>query len=103
MRLKGLRTAAILPPRRRITRGSPLLRIFRPSKLLLLLLTGGALSVLPMSGCGNGGEDPDIVIAPIIQASFVQTTPTQTDRVVFMDNVVAAGDIINADLVVRDT
>ena len=79
------------------------MRIFRPSKPLLLLLTGGALSVLPLSGCGNGGEDVDIVIAPIIQASFVQTTPTQNDRVVFMDNVVAAGDIINADLVVRDT
>ncbi len=79
------------------------MRIFRPNKLLLLLLTGGALSLLPLSGCGNGGEDPDIVIAPIIQASVLQTSPTQADRVVFMDNITAVGDIVNADLVVRDS
>lgn len=79
------------------------MRILRPDKLLMLLLTGGALSVLPLSGCGNGGGDPDIVIAPIIQASVVQTSPTQTDRVVFMNNVTAVGNIINADLVVSDS
>ena len=67
----------------------------------MLLLTGGALSVLPLCGCGS--EAPEIVIAPLIQASVLQTSPTQTDRVVFMDNVTAVGDIINADLVVRDT
>ncbi|MCI0655599.1 MAG: hypothetical protein L0170_00830, partial [Acidobacteria bacterium] len=86
-----------------MTRGSLLLRILRPDKLLMLLLTGGALCLLPLSGCGNGGEDPDIVIAPIIQAEVSQTSPTQSDRVVFMDNVTFVGDIINADLVVRDS
>jgi len=77
--------------------------MFRPPKPLLLLLIGGALSLLPMSGCGNGGGDPDVVIAPIIQASVVQTSPTQTDRVVSMNNITAVGDIVNADLVVSDS
>jgi hypothetical protein len=79
------------------------LRIIRPDKLLLLLATTGALSLLPLSGCGNGGNNNDIVIAPIIQASVAQTSPTQTDRVVFLNNVTAVGDIINADLAVTDT
>ena len=77
--------------------------MIRPAQLLLLLFTGGTLSVLPLSGCGNGGNDPDIVVAPIIQASFLQTSPTETDRVVFLDNITAVGDIINADLVVSDS
>jgi len=77
--------------------------MIRPIQLLRLLLTAGALALLPLSGCGNGGEDPDVHIVGLIQASFIQTPPTQSDRVVFMNNVTAVGDIINADLVVSDS
>jgi hypothetical protein len=60
------------------------------------------LAASAFSACGNGDNNgPDL--APMIKASVVQSPPTQSDRVVFFNNVTTAGDIINLDVAVHDT
>ncbi len=72
------------------------------SKVSLLasaLILPAALALL---ACGNG-NDNDTGLAPMIKASVVQSSPTQSDRVIFFNNVTTAGDIINLDVAVRDS
>lgn len=79
------------------------MRVSPRHRSLLPLLFVGAL--LPLSGCGTG-DDNEIFVVPPIVASIQPdppTPPTQTDRVVFFDNVTATGDVVNADLVVQDS
>lgn len=63
-----------------------------------------SITLLPavLTACGGGDGSNDIVV-PLFKASFVQTPPTQSDRVVFMDNVTATGDVLNMDVMVQDT
>jgi hypothetical protein len=74
------------------------------SSLSLFFRLVVVVAVLPtvLTACGGGDGSNDIVV-PLFKASFVQTPPTQTDRVVFMDNVTATGDILNMDVMVQDT
>ena len=69
--------------------------------LTFRLLVLGTVFPAVLLACGNGNGDHHIDL-PLIKVTFNQTPPTQTDRVVFFDNVTVTADILNMDLVLRD-
>ena len=78
------------------------MRIPHHLKISLLAFALMLLAAAAFSACGTGDNNgPDL--APMIKASVVQSSPTQSDRVVFFNNVTTAGDIINLDVAVHDT
>jgi hypothetical protein len=69
----------------------------------LLVLVAVPILVVALEGCGGGSNNNDIIVAPMIRAKVMKDSPTQIDRVVFLDNVTTAGNIINADVMLQDT
>jgi hypothetical protein len=78
------------------------LRIPLHPKVSLLTLALILVAASAFSACGNS-NDNETDIAPMIKASVVQSSPTQSDRVVFFDNVTTAGDTITLDVAVHDS
>ncbi len=58
-------------------------------------------ALLLAAGC-SGGENKPIVV-PTVKASFAQDLPPVQDGVVFFDNVAVVGDVIQMNVVVRDS
>ena len=82
--------------------------IARRNLLRWSILVMGSVPLVPLAGCGHGNNANDIIVAPMIKASFDDTSCTdpcssQSDPKVFLDNVTTAGNVLNADVMVQDS
>ena len=78
------------------------MRIPLPLKASLLAFTLVLLAASAFSACGNGNNN-NADLAPMIKVSVMdQSSPTQSDKVVFFKNVAPAGDTFSLDVAVKD-